>query len=309
MPALAAVAARAATGRTPVEVRRFRTGAAHHVFEALFDDGRPSVVVRMGTPAQGPSMAAGVRLNRFLRPLGVPLPEVLAEGLEEAFPWAALERLPGTDLEHVIGTLSDGQLRAVAEGVAAAQAAASRVGAANRYGYSALPEAAPYVCWSAVLEANLARSRARIGGAGLFGLDWVERLAGLIGVRQADLDALPPTAFLHDTTTRNVIVATAGTLSGIVDVDDLCFGDPRYTPALTLAVLLAYGGPVSYVENWMRAAGHRDDGLFRLYVALFRADLMGEHGQRFNGNEQPSTPQARESLLHAFAQAMRFAQA
>ena len=92
-------------------------------------------------------MAAGVRLNRFLRPLGVPLPEVLAEGLEEAFPWAALERLPGTDLEHVIGTLSDGQLRAVAEGVAAAQAAASRVGAANRHGYSALPEAAPYVCW------------------------------------------------------------------------------------------------------------------------------------------------------------------
>ena len=41
MPALAAVAARAATGRTPVEVRRFRTGAAHYVFEALFDDGRP----------------------------------------------------------------------------------------------------------------------------------------------------------------------------------------------------------------------------------------------------------------------------
>jgi len=302
-PALALAAARAATGRVPAEVRRFRTGVAHHVYEAPFDDDRPSIVVRMGTPEQRAGLAEGVRLNRLLRPLGVPLPEVLAAGLDEPIPWVALERLPGTDLDHVIGALPDGQLRAVAEGVAAAQAGAARASSAGRYGYAAAPAAAPHPRWSGVLEANLARSRARIQAAGLFETGPVEAVAGLVERRRDELDAVPATAFLHDTTTKNVIVAPDGTLSGVVDVDDLCWGDPRYAPALTLAVLLAYGGPPEYVGHWMRAAGHRDDGLFRLYVALFLVDLMGEHGQRFNGNERPSTPEARDQLLRAFEKA------
>lgn len=301
-PALALAAAQAATGRVPVEVRRFRTGAAHHVYEAPFD-GRPSIVIRMGTPGQRASLAEGVRLNRLLRPLGVRLPEVLAAGLDEPCPWVALERLPGTDLGHVIGALPDGQLRAVAESVVTAQASAARVGSAGRYGYAATPAAALHPRWSGVLEANLARSRARIGAAGLFGTGPVETVAGLVEKRRDELDTMPATAFLHDATTRNVIVAPDGTFSGIVDVDDLCWGDPRYVPALTLAVLLAYGGPPEYVGHWMRAAGHRDDGLFRLYVVLFLVDLMGEHGQRFNGNERPSTPEARDQLLRVFEKA------
>jgi hypothetical protein len=73
------------------------------------------------------------------------------------------------------------------------------------------------------------------------------------------------------------------------------------------AALLADAGPVSYVDHWMQAAGQRDDGLFRVYVALFLVDLMSEHGQRFNGNEQPSTPRARAALLHQFDIALRLA--
>ena len=123
--------------------------------------------------------------------------------------------------------------------------------------------------------------------------------------RRETLDALPATAFLHDTTTRNVIVTPAGSLSGIVDVDDLCFGDPRYTPALTMAVLLAHNGPLAYVEHWMRVAGQRDNGLFRLYVALFLVDLMSEHGQRFNDNERRSTPQWPRASRNPAAAAVR----
>lgn len=308
-PALALAAAWAATGRVPAEVCRFRTGVAHHVYEAPFDDGRLSIVIRMGTPGQRAGLAEGVRLNRLLRPLGVPLPEVLAAGLDEPCPWVALERLPGTDLVYVIGALSNGQLRAVAEGVAAAQVGAARAGSAGRYGYAAASAAAPHPRWSGVLEANLARSRVRLQAAGLFGTGPVETVAKLVEKRRDELDAVPATAFLHDTTTKNVIVASDGTFSGIVDVDDLCWGDPRYAPALTLAVLLAYGGPSAYIDHWMRAAGHRDDGLFRLYVALFLVDLMGEHGQRFNGNERPSTPEARNRLLRAFGKAEPHARA
>jgi hypothetical protein len=65
-------------------------------------------------------------------------------------------------------------------------------------------------------------------------------------------------------------------------------------------VLQAYGGPIRYVDYWLAAAGQSDDDLFRLYVALFLLDLMGEHGQVFNGNQSPSQPEARAGLLAAF---------
>lgn len=121
-----------------------------------------------------------------------------------------------------------------------------------------------------------------------------------VTARRAEIDAIAATPFLHDTTTRNVIVTAAGTFSGIVDVDDLCFGDPRYPAALTLAVLMAHGGPEGYVSAWLRHARQTDDRIFRLYVSLFLRDLMSEHGQVFNGNERPSTPDARAALRRAF---------
>ena len=52
-------------------------------------------------------------------------------------------------------------------------------------------------------------------------------------------------------------------------MDDLCFGDTRYPAALTLAALMAYGGPESYVSAWLRHAKQPDDRTFRLYVSVF----------------------------------------
>ena len=300
---LAAAAARLATGRLPAQVRRFRNGVAHYVFEVTFTAGEP-VVVRAGTPERRAGLADGVRLNALLRPQGVPLPEVLAAGLDQPTPWVVLERLPGTDLGDVIDGLSNQQVHAAAEGVAQAQAVTARLGAVEGYGYAAEPAQAPHATWSAVLKASLTRSRAHIASAGLFGLEPVAAVEELVAAMRRELDAMPPVAFLHDTTMRNVIVTSGGSLSGIVDVDDLCFGDPRYAPALTLAVLAASRRPDAYVRAWMHAAGYPDDCLFRLYVALFLADLMSEHGQCFNGNEQPSTAIARASLMEAFAQAV-----
>ena len=64
-----------------------------------------------------------------------------------------------------------------------------------------------------------------------------------------------------------------GAFSDIVDVDDLCFGDPRYPAALTLATLQVYRGPESYVSSWLRHAEYADDRLFRLYTSVLLLDL------------------------------------
>jgi aminoglycoside phosphotransferase len=304
--AIAGNLAASAVGRRPTEVRRFRTGSHHYVFEAIFED-RPAVVVRIAAEHGRSAMAGALRLSRLLRPQGVPLPEIIAEGLNHQFPQLVLERLPGTDLGDVIRGLSNSSLEAIATKVARAQRVAARTASSGRYGYAVMSMDAPHDNWSQVLQDNLTRSRRRIAAAGLFDLDAVDAVAAMISAARAELDSLPPVPFLHDTTTKNVIVTTGGTFSGIVDVDDLCFGDPRYVVALALASLTASGGPVQYIDAWMNSPNYRSDRIFRLYVALFIVDFMSEHGQVFNGNLLPSSADDRNQLLRVFAERLRLA--
>ena len=297
--ALAADIAADIAGQAPVSVTRFTAGLRHYVFDARFADGA-AVVVRIGVPDARGELLSALRLSQALRPLGAPLPKILASDPEAHFPWLALERLPGTDLGVVIGTLSEAQRDRIAARVASAQAIAAKTPSAGRYGYAARPEDAPHPTWSAVVDAHVARSEGRILVARLFEPAHVQSVRAWLEAERAKLDAMPATPFLHDTTTKNVIIAPDGEFSGIVDVDDLCFGDPRYPAALTLAVLMATGGPQDYVASWLHHAGAADDAIFRLYVAAFLLDLMSEHGHVFNGNEATSTARARDSLRAAF---------
>jgi aminoglycoside phosphotransferase len=298
----AAIAARV-LGSAPTDVRRFTTGAQHYVYEVAFA-GRPAVVARIGGASAHALMAGALHLSRLLRPRGVPLPAVLAADVQAEFPWLLLERLPGADLGDSIDALDDAQLERIAAKIAEAQAITAETGSAGRYGYAAQPQKAPHATWRQALAAHLHRSRQRIASAGLFDVGMVAFAQTAMASLRDEIDRVAPTPFLHDTTTRNVIVTAEGGFSGIVDVDDLCFGDPRYPAALTLAALAARGGPTSYVAAWLRNAGQSDDRLFRLYVVLFLLDFMSEHGQTFNGNEQASSPEARARLSQAFAGAI-----
>jgi aminoglycoside phosphotransferase len=104
--AIAAELAAAAVGRPPTDVRRFGAGAHHYVFEASFLDRAP-VVVRIAAEHSRSAMAGALRLSRLLRPRCVPLPEIIAEGVDQPFSHLVLERLPGADLGEVVHGLSD----------------------------------------------------------------------------------------------------------------------------------------------------------------------------------------------------------
>lgn len=303
-PALAAQIVQHRLGHAPVEVRRFTTGIRHYVYECVFEDGS-AVVARIGAPANRAEIEGGVRLSRLLRPLGVPLPELLVDGSAEPYPHMLLERFPGTDLGAVAHRLSPAQLETIAGRMVAAQAIVAALPTAGRYGYAADPRTAPFARWSAVLEADIGGDLDRIARAGLFDLGPAGQVGSALEALRSDLDRMPATPFLHDTTTKNVIVTEGGTLAGIVDVDSLCYGDPRLTPALTLASLTASGGPVGYVESWMAQSGQPMDRLFRFYVARCLVSFMAEHGQDLNGNNPADDAGERERLQQVFWEAWR----
>ena len=217
------------TGHAPSKAKRFATGMRHYVFEVEFPTRRP-VVVRIGSEAATAEMAGAVHLSAMLRQRGVPL--------QRCWPRTSRLRSHGWCLNgwlnrpcNVIQRLSREQLELIAARVAEAQAITAQTGSAGRYGYAVRPEQAPHTRWSEVLEANLARSRRRIEFAGLFEAALVDVVQTAVASHRDQIDRIDPTPFLHDTTTKNVIIAPDGNLSGIVDVDDLCFGDPRYPAA------------------------------------------------------------------------------
>lgn len=282
--AIASEAALRLLGSRAVSVARFTTGSCHWVFDVRLETGA-FVVLRMTTAPLRPAMAGALHLNGLLRPMGVPLPQVLCADLDATLPTLVLERLAGTDLRHVMSNLDGQALEGIAGRVAEAQQIVSGLPSAGRYGFAVTPEMAPCASWPDVLAGSLARSRRRLSEAALFSLDTADRVEALLRAIHPETNQVRAVPFLHDTTTKNVIVTPNGRFSGIVDVDDLCWGDPRFAAALTLAAIEAFGGSHPYVAAWMRLAGLRDDRLFRAYVALFLLDFLSEQGTAFNGNE------------------------
>jgi aminoglycoside phosphotransferase len=291
-------------GENPISVQRFSVGSHHYVFEATFESS-PPVVVRIAAEHSRSAMIGASVLSHRLRPLGVPLPKILAEDLCADYAYIVLERLRGRDLRDVIGSLNPKKRRPIAERIVDAQNIVSRIPSAGRYGYAVEGAHAPHERWSQVLDDSIARSRERISSAQLFDVKLVFTVADLVDQMRPALDGLPSIPFLHDTTIKNVIVTDTGTFSGIVDVDDLCFGDPRYVGALTLAALKSAQLPTDYVSEWMKLAGFQDDRLFRLYVALFILDFISEQGQSFNQNPLPASADGGRHLLELYSDCLR----
>jgi len=95
------------------------------------------------------------------------------------------------------------------------------------------------------------------------------------------------------------VIVHEGRLSGIVDVDVVCFGDPLLTLALTRMALLTRGFDLDYADAWAQeleldAAAH--DRL-RVYTALCCVDFVGELGQRFNRDAAPPVDPAEVAKL------------
>lgn len=266
-PELAVDIVRALVGVEPAGVRPFGSGTDHFVFEVTFAVRKP-LVVRMTTPDRRDELDHSARLARRLRTLGVPLPSILAVERKSDFPYMVMQRLPGMELGMAMRGLSDDALAAIAEKVAAAQAVVAKTPTAGRYGFAASPEAAEHESWSAALNGFLDTLRWRMEQGGHYDPEVVDHLDWVALAAREELDAQPSTPFLAETTTQNVIVTLDGTFSGIVDVDELGFGDPRFVAARTEASILVGQKPNAYVDRWLAAAGQEPDRIFRLYIAI-----------------------------------------
>ena len=286
VPHDAAVVASDVLGVPAERVARFPTGRRHFVYDVRLADGR-CVVVRISRRDDIEAARGATYWSSLLRPKGVPLPVLLHSDVSLqrwAFPVMVLERLPGDDLGMIYQRLGRRQLRALAERLVSIQAIVAALPPGRGYGFVTSYDCEfPHADWGAVVAALLARSRARIRAAAIVNEGVVDAVEAAAERFAGYFSRIAPVPFLHDITTKNVIVHE-GRLSGIVDVDDLCFGDPLLLLALVRMALLAHGLDPAYFEQWLDIV--RPDAeqaaAIDLYTALYCIDFMGELGQRFN---------------------------
>jgi Ser/Thr protein kinase RdoA (MazF antagonist) len=264
-------------------LKRFPTGLCHYVYEVTPQNGEP-FVLRMGHSDTRDNLAGSVYWTEQLSPLGIPIPKILFKDLSGAFPYTILNRIPGQDLGDVYALLQVDQKKALACEVAHWQAEVGKMPLGKGYGFGySHNDPRLKLSWLEVINSQIDRARnwiSAISGCNLAHVDRVEQESyHLISY----LEAVQAKPFLHDTTTKNVLISEHK-LSGIVDIDDVCFGDPLLVVALTRMALLSGEHKTDYISFWCEALKLSDEQVNALnfYTALFCVSFMGEIGQKFN---------------------------
>jgi aminoglycoside phosphotransferase (APT) family kinase protein len=285
-----------------LSVNRFPTGACHFVYDVVTESGR-NVVARISWPENKHFLAGAIYWYGFLKPKGLPLPTIISHDIESGlspFPYMVIERLPGEDLGVVYPQLSRAAKKALADEITRLQQLTGSLPLGGGFGFvESYENDSFHPTWTDVLHSLLERSRSRIQAVGIMDVRQVDRVAQKLDNYRSYFAQVAPRCFLDDMTTRNVIVHE-GKLSGIVDVDFVCFGDNLLTTALTQMSLINLRADLDYIDYWCAAADvtEQQREVLAFYTALFCVDLMGELGQQFNKDRPESINRERVRWLN-----------
>lgn len=281
--------------------KRFPTGNCHFVFDVTTENGR-NIVVRIAKPENRNFLQSAIYWNRILESKGIPIAEILVSDLVSMdFPYIILERLEGKDLGLVYPKLSKFEKRVLAKELAEIQMIVSTLPKANGFGFLESYETNVYCrTWSEVLRNSLGKSRNRIKSAGIFEPGVVDKVEENLSRFENYFSQIQPIAFLDDITTKNVILHK-GKLSGIVDVDWVCFGDSLFTIALTRMSLLLSNYESDYIDFWCQEIdlNSQQKRVLDFYTALFCIDFMSEIGKTFNKETPLEISQEKTRRLHS----------
>ncbi|CAN5537136.1 hypothetical protein BH23BAC1_BH23BAC1_26030 [soil metagenome] len=271
------------TGKTAVKITRFTTGFTHYVYEVTTSN-QDIIVVRLCRPELKSIFKRALYWYPILQKKGVPLPELYSSSLETPFPIMILDRLPGKDLGLIYKNLSFKTKKRLADEIHSIHTLVQTLPGATGFGYATSSED-PHLLnsWGEVLRANMQRSRKRIANIGEVPPEYFDLVRQVMDAHEHYLSKVEPIPFLDDTTTKNVIIHK-NSISGIVDVDFIAYGDPLYAVALTRASLKFKGYDNTFTDYWTSLLKINTDQqkALHLYTSLFYLDFWSEKGQSFN---------------------------
>jgi Ser/Thr protein kinase RdoA (MazF antagonist) len=266
---------------SPIDIQRRFTGISGYVYALSFRSGKYILKI---SPEKELISGSAYWLER-LAPLALPIPKIVALNRERSPFHCAMTFIEGEDLGSVYKTLSDEQKKTIARQLFAHHETLEKIPRARGFGFlhSYDDSANMKPSWEAVVASHIERSVRRIIENRIFPSTYVSRVSYHLPRFRSYFSGIAPKAFFDDATTKNLLVHR-GELSGIVDLDWICFGDRLYALALTAMSLLRMKADLTYVEQWekLERLSEGQERALLFYTLVFCVDFMSEKGMRFN---------------------------
>jgi len=266
------------------------------IFRIDLPDNR-SVVLR--TSVRPKTFAFTQHNLEVLRLLGLPVPTVLSTGSAgSGGSYILLNWLPGRDLVYELAGMSRSQMSRLAEQWVDCQRRVGELPEASRFGWAPIGRSGIFTEWTQVFgeSGSTTTEEDRTALAPL--------RARLRSVR-ADLEpyfrSVRPRCFLDDLTVKNLLVSE-GEVTGIIDVDFVCYGDPLLALGTTLCGIVSDVGPAGefYGEELIRFWGPSPEQLraLRFYAALWAIGVLSMTDATAEPARATALTDAADAWLH-----------
>ena len=256
-------------GSLPESAERCTVGMVNTVYRLSVNGRR--CVLRLNS--ERGSFDNSADILRRAAAAGVPVPSVIAQGEYGGAEYIILSYIKGKDLGIVYHELTDAQKRSIAAETVDIQRKAAGIACDNR------PDP-----WYGMVYELLSCAEERLKASGHFDSRKAAFVRNEAGRLAGYFERLTPVTYLDDISTKNLMIHD-GHVSGVVDIDELGFGDPLTVIGLTRTALLNMGlddDICGYMLDEMNAdREQRRAELF--YSIMYCADFMGERGQTFDG--------------------------
>jgi len=284
----------------PNAITHFTNGYCHSVY--YVEVGNDKYVLRITSKENEEYYHGSIAWLTKLSSLGIPVPEIIKHGQFEDVFYNLISFIDGKDLGDVYHTLTDFQKRDIAKDLTTIQKRVSTLPKANYFGYNSCSS------WVGYLENLMKRSSERIKKNGLFDENMCTNLIPFMQGLNDYFSQVNPTPFLDDVTTKNLLIHN-GKLSGIVDVDEICYGDSFLVVGLTNMALLSMEADTKYIDYWLDElkANDAQRKAVQFYTLLYCIDFMGEQGMCFNNNKEVLIDQIKIDLLNSIYNKLVFA--
>jgi len=277
----------------PTKLARFTTGNCHSVYYVEAKNDR--YVLRVTSEANKIYHFGSVKWLNELVKLAVSVPKILSHGrYGEDIYYVLITFICGKDLGEIYHTLNDYQKRDIVKALSDIQKKVATLPSKKSYGHGD----ASFVTWSEAIKNHIERSRKRIRNNNVFDMGLCDAVDEIMGTLENYFSGIEPVAFLDDITTKNVLIHE-GRLDGIVDIDEICYGDPLLTVGLTKMALLAMRADTRYIDYWLDEMQVNDVQMqaVTFYTLLFCIDFMGEQGMKFANDNVVEINQEKVELL------------
>ena len=215
---------------SPDIITRFPNGYCHSVYYIEVENDK--FVLRITSKENEAYYHGSIEWLTKLSSLGIPVPEIIKHGKFEDVFYNLISFIDGKDLGDVYHSLTDFQKRDIAKDLTAIQKRVAALPKADYFGYNS------FSAWLGYLESLVERSAERIKQNKLFDENICSNLISVMRGLDDYFSQINPIPFLDDVTTKNLLIHN-GKLSGIVDVDEICYGDSFLVVGLTNMALLS----------------------------------------------------------------------